>query len=280
METGNNTLPSFSENTDLCKGNHVVINLRYDGIMLLIADATRKKVLQVLEKDWVSSPDPVYLMEAVSDFLEENQLQLDKAESLQWYFSLAPFCLIPDILYQKDKGADLLQYTGRLHEDDLIFADFWSRNDVVSVYALNPILVEWIQNHFEKSVFAHSGFSINALYNTLFFGKDFLFLQVSGGCAEFFIAREGQLTFFNQFSYDVPEDLVYLILFTLEQNQIIAPDSELFISGKHLRESKLFKLLSTYIGEVKEIGIPPGTISERHLSTVQLKRAAKLIATL
>lgn len=282
METGGNhpDLRDTSNFTQLFADRHLVINLRYDGLTILVAEPESKKVMEILETSWLAARDTSYLIDEIEKYFSENGISLSKAAHVHWVLSFSKFTLIPDIFFDQGNGAQILKNTTRLEDDDLVHSDFWPKHDVVCLYVVPHQLKAYIERLFERSTIAHFGHSFNSLQQLQKHKSNFCFLQISAAFAELFIVQNDKLILSNQFAYDVNEDLLYYILFALEQNRIPAPEVELKYAGKIQKGDAMYKMLNTYIGKVEEIGIPTGINSEKHLTPNQLKRSAHLIASL
>ncbi len=280
METGDSN-PALQDNfTNLIDDNQLIINLRYDGLTMVVCSRENRKVLDVQETTWLAAKDSGYLIEEASKFFDERGISLRSAGAVHWVLSLSKFTLIPDIFFQQGEGHTLLKNSTRLEEDDLIHSDFWTQLDIVCVYAIPQAIKNYIHSVFERSTIAHCGHSFNALRELQSHKSGFCLLQVSAAFAELYIVQNNQLVFFNQFPYDVKEDLLYYVLFALEQNRILAPELELKFAGKIQRGDGMYKMLNTYIGKVEELGIPAGLTSARQITPHQLRCTAHLIASI
>lgn len=284
METGNNTsansLGTNNASSNTLESSYLIINLRYDGLRMLESDKDRKEIRQIFSVNWLASKNPGYLVDECEKFFNEKNLDVAKAEGILWIFSFSKFCLIPDILYHQGNGEALLNQTSRLEAGEHIFSDFWTRRDVVGIYALPEKLLRYIQSKNQNSTMAQNGFAINALFNLQPMQDDFCYLQVSKAFAELFIAQKGKVIFYNQFAHDVKEDLLYYILSTAEQNKILAPEITLYVSGEIEKGDGLYSLLSKYIGSVNEVKLPANYNASRSLTTHQLRKSVNLLASL
>ncbi len=282
METGSNTpgLQETSLHTNITDDKRVVINLRYDGFGMLLAQPGKTHIDEILETAWPAVKNTEAFIEAISRYFAEKQITFHSASSVHWVISTSKFCLVPDALFQQGAGAKMLQHTSRISEDEVVHSDFWPNHNAVAIYALPQSLKDFIFSRFEKSTISHCGHSYNALLKLQSHKQDFSLLQVNPAFAELFIMKDGKLTFFNQFPYQVNEDLLYMILTALEENRILAPELKLHCAGKIQKGDGLHKLLSTYIGEIAEIGIPAGVNSAKHITPNQLRKMAHLIACL
>lgn len=283
METGNNLHRVYSKNNlaETIIGQRLIINFRYDGLTLVAADPTGKQIVDIGSCSWLATKDEDQLVENAEEFFEEHNIALQQAAGIHWLFSVSKCSLLPDILHQKGQGHEILSFTSRLDEGENVYSDFWTRKDIVGLYALPQRVHDWAVSRNSKSTIAHISHGLNNLALQQTARKDYFLLMVSDSFAEFYIAREGKLTFYNQFPFDVFEDLLYYLLFTLEQHRILAPEVELEVTGLASgKGSDLYKLLNTYIGKVSDAGIPMGKTSATHITRNLLRQVAPLIASL
>ena len=283
METGNNLHRVYSKNNiaESIIAQRLIINFRYDGLTLVVSDTSGKQVLEIANTSWLATKDDKQLIEHAREFFEEHNITLQQAAGIHWLFSVSKCSLIPDIFHQKGQGPELLSFTSRLEENESVFSDFWTRKDIVGLYALPQALHDWVMSQNEKTTIAHISHALNN-FSLQHIGKsEFCLLMVSDSFAEFYISKNGKMIFYNQFPFDVFEDLLYYLLFALEQNRILAPEAELEVTGiAAAKGSELYKLLSTYIGKVSDVNVPMGKTSATHITRNQLRQVAPLIASL
>ena len=71
--------------------------------------------------------------------------------------------------------------------------------------------------------------------------------------------RAGSLQFFNTYSFATAEDVLYYTLLAYEHCGLLPARAPLYVSGEILAESELYRLLYTYVAEVRfsQYGAPP-----------------------
>lgn len=258
----------------------MVINFRYDGLSLVVADVSGKKISEAVHTSWLATKDEDQLIEYAHEFFEEHNIILQQAAGIHWLFSVSKCSLIPDIFHQKGKGHEMLSFTSRLQDNENVYSDFWPRREIVGIYALPQPLHDWAISRNEKSTIAHISHALNA-FSLKAAQRDGCLLMVSKNFAELYISKDGDLLFYNQFPFEIHEDLLYYLLFALEQNRILATEVELHVTGlSATKGSELYNLLSTYIGKVSDVSIPLGINSAPHITRNQLRQVAPLIASL
>lgn len=281
VETGNNTQTASSEpSLSVAAQCHVVVHLRYDGLSVLISDSDRQEVRHLYNTRWLAGKDPALLVEECKRFLNQQQIDLSLASTVQWFFSVSKFCLIPDIFYEQGSGETLLDQTARLEPGDHIFSDFWNKRDIVSLYALPEYLLAYARQQNRSTEIAHTGFALNALFDQQTVQDSFYYLLVSPAFAELFMVQKGKVIFYNQLPHEGPEDLAYYILFAMEQAKVVPADITMHLAGDVQKGNGLFSLLGKYIGKVEEVSLPARLSADRNIPTNHLRQAAHLIASL
>ena len=233
-----------------------MVSLSDRNVTVMIANRYKNYLLHISSSNWNEPHDAERASGKASEFLEELPFPVDHAASICWVMQTHKFSIIPEELYTKGMGKQLLSYTARLEEGDHIYSDHWNNSDAIMVYAIPQDFISLLKEKFPGSTFIHAGSSLESIYRHYAQSNTFALLHVEHDEVDLFIARKGEVIFYNKFRYEVEEDIVYYVLFALEQNSIIPPDLELKISGRSLKGEKLQVLLEQYIGEVKEVEIP------------------------
>lgn len=78
-----------------------------------------------------------------------------------------------------------------------------------------------------------------------------VFINLWGGHFDIIIIQGRKLLYYNTFKKSVPEDLVYYVLFVLEQLGFIPAEEELTLLGEIDQESNDYKLLYQYINSLQ-----------------------------
>ena len=253
METGNSIFQGQPRVPADC---NLLIHIRQDGVAALAADSSSNEVVGISSKNWLAENDQLKLVHHFQSYCSEWSLDLDQFSSVQYVLSLPKFALIPDILYEKGSGYSILSNSSRLDTHDHILSDFLRYRDSVLIYAIHNKFYEYLKSSNSDSRIAHNGYAMNALAMKSSGTSDQYILSFSESFAEFLIIRDNKLCFYNQFPHDVPEDLLYFVLFVLEQNRIIAPEIKLEIYSQGNDNVNAYKeLLKSYLGSVEELSI-------------------------
>ncbi len=246
--------------------------------MAVVSNASGELIEDLYSRDWLATTNQQQILLEAEKFLSDKGLELQQADAVHCCFSFSRQSLIPEEFYRKGDGADILARTSRLEIGEAVFSDFWTARKVVSVYALSRAIVDWAESCNANIQISHSAYTLHC--HSLHQPGRFCFLYSGNHYSEFIITQNDELIFYNQFAHDVREDLLYFLLFTLEQNRIPAPEAVIHYGGKMEKGDRTYNLLLKYIGELKECQLPVNKKHPNHLPLARLRQYPNLIAVL
>lgn len=124
-------------------------------------------------------------------------------------------------------------------------------NSVYFTYTYDLELLAFIEKTFSAAKIDHVGAgSIDLFLNLPYFKNSDVFLNFHQSCIELIIKTKNDLLFYNIFKYDTNEDVLYFLLFTIEQFQLNKETLRLQIAGNKKTNDELFDLIKKYIRHV------------------------------
>jgi len=261
--TGNkNIVPAFKQSSQLesngYKGSHAVIEIRVDGCSILITGSNKREILAIGVNDWKSTSNRSLVVN-IENWLTTMPFALKDFQSVHWVLSLPKFSLIPESLFVAEKAGVYLTQTCHLLEDDMIYMDHWKKSSLNCVYAIPSALDDWLSSNFPGSTFSHSSQSMFNCIPYLTSKTEQAFINIHIGTAELLLCKHGEVVLYNQFAFTTAEDLAYYLLFALENSNMLATETLLYLSGNlTAKKTKLAAVLDKYIGTVKEVEKPLG----------------------
>ncbi len=285
MVTGNNNISlSLKADADLnresFKESHIVVSLSPTGFSVIGADQGKQKLIFSANEHWSEMEDLEELLKRFEKAIGQISYPLSEAASIRVLINYNKFSLVPEHLYEKEQGPAILSYTCKLAKGEHIYSDHWQGSKAILVYASPLRLIEWIQKRFPNATIKHLGTAVDELYQLLPKDEQFAYLHVNPNTADFYLAQDGKLQWYNNFDFASEEDLLYFILYSLEQNRILPTELKLSLSGHSIKGDKLQTLLARYIGEVKEMSLPVGFSCSEDISLQELRTNFNLIGGL
>jgi hypothetical protein len=219
-------------------------------------------------------------LDEIESLIQNLPFKIDQCLSTVVLINFNKFSLVPEHLYSKGAGKSILTYSCRLEKGDHIYTDHWANSESMLVYAMPLMIMEWCKKNFNAISFRHQATAIEYLYQLYPKDKTFALLFVESKSADLYLARNGKVFWYNKFKHQTEEDLLYYVLYTLEQNRFLATELELKVAGQVLQGEKLYKLLGGYLGSVKELSIPLGFELSSEISPQEIKNQINLIGAL
>lgn len=118
-------------------------------------------------------------------------------------------------------------------------------------YTAGHELVNYLEKTFTNASIRHAG----AVNLSLFFSHHSLaqanvFLNIGDGCMELCIKENNELLFYNVFQFETNEDILYYLLFTMEQFRQDPLQVKLMVAAERAADDELFKSLRKYVRQV------------------------------
>lgn len=162
--------------------------------------------------------------------------------------------LIPSLLFDPSEKQTYLDF---IHEKDDTTETLFDRLpqlDMVNVYGASANLLEaGLQVFPGAKTFHHSTALIYSIClnfkNRLSRGKAFIYVRESD--FDLLIFDGKQLNYFNSFHLMVPGDLIYYVIFVMEQLGLNPEETEVALMGNIDRDSEIYELLYRYIRNIE-----------------------------
>jgi hypothetical protein len=234
-----------TENLDLS------IQLSLDGFSFYIADKAKRELLFFKEVGFHKKKhSPQELLEALDRLLRQEGLLNRSYKSVQLIHVNNLFSVVPDEFFDESHLKSYLQYSIKLFDSDYITFDSFEGIEAKAVYLPFVNINNYFFAQFGEFEFFHgSQLLIDHLIKIN--QEKTIFLEVNLRGIELIITNHGKLEFYNHFDTRTEEDILYYILFSLEQLGIKADKSNLLVSGFVNSDTPLLHLLGEYFQEVQ-----------------------------
>ena len=162
--------------------------------------------------------------------------------------------LIPTALFSKEDSSLYLDFNFEKYDQDTIFNDELRNLQINSVYCIPGDLHKKIISYFPDAKVSHiSTILIECLFANFknLFGQGKVFLNVRNGEFDLIIFKVKGLQYFNSFQFKAPEDLLYYLIFVMEQLNLNPEETPLVLLGDTDKKSEIFELIFRYVRNVE-----------------------------
>jgi hypothetical protein len=228
----------------------LVMNLSYYGFEMAALTKAPHTITRIAE---ISFKEPVKHADELSDhflqFAAEHDLQKANYKTILVNWAGAHFTMVPASFYDADKAKEMLEFNVGDINDELSFTN--DINDIKLIYSVPAELKNTIDKTFSNHNFKHIGYSSLKLFFTHFQLKNAdMFLNLHNGQAEVLIKKENTPVLYNIFRTQSDEDVLYYLLFSIEQFELNPLTLKLFISANTETSAGLFAAIKKYIKHV------------------------------
>ena len=157
---------------------------------------------------------------------------------------------VPFKLYDASKNKDYLKTVSPVYSNDTVIANVCQKLDAVNVFAYPlqqysgmKIVMPKARYVSPSEVLAQYAFDVSS-----FMQNTFIMNKTSNGCG-FAVFKGNTFTLSNSFTYQTADDMIYFLLYTLQQLEINTAEVNLMLSGEKFTEEELH-LLKRYIKHV------------------------------
>lgn len=217
----------------------------------------------------------VWKMPILHSALQELKQQLqefsDRIGFVEVQFASSYWTLLPKGIFQESSAASYLQFNHTPPEKWTVASEPVLGLDAYNVYAYDPEWREMVLNLFPRSRFLHqnSQFLSTVLQWAGQREGEYVFLHLETGYAQVSIFKNKNLLLTNAFTCQTEEDVLFFVLYTINQLQLETKQLNVFLSGRPLSESSenLLKKYTHSVASVSEIAdadpsVPAAVVSE------------------
>ncbi len=175
---------------------------------------------------------------------------------IRYGFANAQVTLVPNRLFRLE---DLAAYFKLL----LPPGDFVYRSESLPdfdchlVYALETSALRICHRYFPNGAEVHLAGTLIRNFNKIADGRDHaIFINMRHQMIQICVFERQNLRYFNSFSWQHPNDLLYALLLVYDQFRLSPLDLPLHVAGNLLQDSEVYRLLSRFIQKIEFVDLP------------------------
>lgn len=208
------------------------------------------KYLSIESVEWEFSDEPDKMVKNIQNYFQDHEWLSLPFPSALVLLETSQSTLIPDPLFSQNQVQDIAKFNFNIPENHLVLSDKVEVLDAHLIYTAPEIvlrkLLEFQPNH---RISSHVSNYIELLlthYKKQAHQK-MMFVNIRSGSFDIIITEGKKLLFQNAFLYTSREDVVYYIIFVMEQLGLNPEETAVNLSGIIDRDSKLYEILHKYV---------------------------------
>jgi hypothetical protein len=187
--------------------------------------------------------------EKITFLLNNYRLPQTKFEKVTISILSKDFTIVPEAFSSAGHVKEFLAFSSGLTE--IKNPHIHTIKNVKFCYVFEQELIQYVERTFTQAIIKHAG----AINTDLFFSNHSLmncnlFLAINDGLIEITAKEKNDLLFYNVFNYENNEDILYYLLFMMEQFNLNPLQIKLVISGQVQTNDALVLSIKKYIKQV------------------------------
>ncbi|MES2678320.1 MAG: DUF3822 family protein [Bacteroidota bacterium] len=236
------------------------------SFMYAISTSNFQTIVELLHVQFGNAANTAAQLKEQVAFLVQNYfLQRKKFEKVHIAFLNHDFTLVPEAFATESNLRPLLNFsTGNtaLRSPATHFI-----KGIKFLHTVHPELSDYLEKTFVNASVRHAGaINIGLLFSQHSLLESQVFMNVGDGCVELAIKNKTELQFYNVFNFQSNEDILYYLLFTMEQFGLNPLLVKLSLAGQVPVTDELVKSLKKYIKYVSFCVNDPSIVLNGELS--------------
>jgi hypothetical protein len=233
--------------------NLLNVHINNHEIIASIADMREKKVEGLFHHDFSNGLIWNEIDQLFATFYKKHQNHFYKVDKAAIFWHTEYFSIIPSSFYKEKETEALLKiHHGLLPEGDYVY-DAVRPANVGVAYALPFKLKSVLNQYFNNNTINHAASALIqstcALPNPLMHLE--MYIMVHNKHFELLIRKGFELILYNQFLYELPEDILYHSLNICEQFKFNKDQIHIIIGGNIAKQSPIVELQEQYFANVR-----------------------------
>ncbi|GHV67656.1 hypothetical protein FACS1894199_13560 [Bacteroidia bacterium] len=159
--------------------------------------------------------------------------------------------LIPELLFDEENLSEMYGICVPIEKNDVLLYHKIEPWETYLVEALPRSFVTFLTSRYQSVNIVNSAYPfIESSLSSTSLRTYYLFLDIHATYFDMLVTKKNHLVFFNSFTYNSPNDVIYYILSTLKKVDVELDILRTTISGDIDDDSKLLQSLSMYIPEI------------------------------
>ena len=251
METGQKTIQKrtrIDETSNIKLSIHISLN----ELSFCIVDLISKEIDFLRTYSLSQNSNPKELLKTLKKgFLENNELSSSfSSVKIIHYNNLST--VVPEPLFDKNNALSYLKFNSKILQNDYVAFDKIFNNECVNVYIPYVNINNYIFEMFDSFIYKHYSSIIleKVKLNENNTATPSLYLNINVNHMELIYFVKNKLVFYNRFDFNTKEDLIYYLLFSIDQLKLNPEEIPVVITGDISKDDDNYMIIYKYIRNV------------------------------
>ena len=247
MEIGQQPMMQSQEINKLEKSLSLLIMISSKELRVILINSIDSKIID--QSNSVYS-DEIKIDEILSELKNKlNKFNLLNVVKVTLILNNKLSVLVPKDLFQENNRLDYLKFNSRLIKNDTASSDYIEELDTHNIYIAYVNITNYLIEKFGSFEYFHySTVLLKKLYSeSLNDQKLKFYVNINKSYLNIIIFKGRGLNYFNTFEYETKDDILYFILFVIEQNKLINDETKINLIVKKELHKENYSYLTKFI---------------------------------
>lgn len=261
METGENKeqlikIEASSFNRDLISKYHLSLQVSLKSFSYALLD-TEELSYQFLKNHHITSSSIDDAINKINEICSSENLLESSFSSSSLTFAGFPSILVPEEVYSSESTKEIYKFNHNIESHEKIITDKLNKQSAYNIFSTHQRLYDMSVNLFpDAKIKSLSSILLDQLANIqVEIGKR-IYLYKHSDWISIFIFNGEELIFQNKFNCKEKEDVLYYLLFTMEQLKLDPEICPVIVLGEIKKQSETYLLLYDYVRHLKSAKRP------------------------
>ena len=251
METGQKTI---QKKTRIEKTSNIKlsIHISLNGLSFCIIDLISNEIDFLRTYSLSKNSTPKKLLKTLKKGFKENGELRNSFSSVKIIHYNNLSTVVPEPLFDKKNALSYLKFNSKILQNDYVAYDRIFNNECVNVFIPYVNINNYIFKMFDSFVYNHYSSIIleKVKLNEKNTTTPSLYLNININHMEITYFVKNKLVFYNRFDFNTKEDVMYYLLFTIDQLKLNPEEIPVVITGNISEDDDNYKIIYKYVRNV------------------------------
>ena len=228
------------------------IHISLNGLSFSIVDLISDEISFYKKHVFTKKTTPKNLLKELKKHFKETPELNDAFSSVKIIHYNNLSTVVPEVVFDKNNALSYLKFNSQILQNDYVAYDQIFNNECVNVYIPYVNINNFIFKKFDSFIYNHYSSIIleEVKSNEKNSINPSLYLNICLNHLEIIYFEDNKLIFYNTFDYSTKEDVIYYLLFTIDQLKLNPEKTPLIISGSISVDDEYYEIIYKYVRNV------------------------------
>ena len=251
MEIGLQHMTQSQEINKLEKSLSLIIMISSKELKLLLRNSIDSKIIDQNYSYYAEEIEIDKILSELKNKLKEFNLLNVVKVTLVLNNKLS--VLVPNDFFQEDNCLDYLKFNSRLIKNDTASSDYIEELKTHNVYIAYGNITNYLIEKFGSFEYFHySTFLLKKIHFELSTNKKIIiYVNINKSYLNIIVFKGRELNYSNTFDYKSKEDILYFVLFVIEQNKLVNNKTKIKLIGEEKIINQHYAYLLKFIKNIE-----------------------------